>query len=64
MPGVSGFIFGKDALKKAAGESSPAPKRESANLDIGKMAQEQADRQLKTTTKKGPQKRSSKRASK
>lgn len=65
--GISDFIFGRGALKKAAGESSkPSSPGPSANLDIGKMAQESADRAKKAeaskpAAKKGPQKRATKR---
>jgi hypothetical protein len=55
MGGISDFLFGKGALKKAAGETKSAPqKNEPANIDIRKMAQEEADKRqaAKKDTKK------------
>lgn len=45
MPGLREFLFGSDALKKAAGDTdkTPPPSKGDAGLDIAAMAQKQAD---------------------
>jgi hypothetical protein len=48
MAGVLDFIFGSGPLKKAADGPKPDTKpqgNQDAGLDIGKMAQDQADKQ-------------------
>jgi hypothetical protein len=45
MPGVLDFLFGSGALKKAGGTPPPSPTpSQPAGIDIGKMAQDQADK--------------------
>lgn len=57
MAGVLDFIFGSGALKKAAGsgDNPPASKpqgNQDAGLDMGKLAQDAADRARATTSGK------------
>ena len=58
MAGIKDFLFGSDALKKAAGDAptSTANKSQPAGIDIGKMAQEQADQTKASTPAKPPAK--------
>lgn len=44
MAGVLDFLFGGDALKKAAGPTTSTPSAQPAGIDIGKMAQDAADK--------------------
>lgn len=52
--GVVDFLFGSDALKKAAGTKSDDKSTSSGNsdagLDMGRLAQESADRQKSQET--------------
>jgi len=60
MPGdISDFLFGRKALKKAekTGEKKAPENKGDAGLDMAKLAQEHADRQLKSkTSSKAPDK--------
>lgn len=60
--GVMDFLFGSDALKKAAGTKSsdkPSPSRGDAGLDMGRLAQESADRQKSQASMDKPSKSTS-----
>lgn len=65
MPGSSilDFLFGREALKKAAGNAKNQPKQtDKANIDIRALAQKQAEieknRKLKDNLKKSKTKQS------
>lgn len=60
--GVMDFLFGAGALKKAAGtkdDSKDTSTSQSAGLDMGRLAQESADRQKSQSASSKPAKTAS-----
>lgn len=68
MGGISDWLFGKGALKKAGGDSKPEPKKDIgqgySQADMSRLADESAKRQKDQEAKSAPPKRSTKAQSK